>query len=94
MKFGWVRRQRFPDDLVGRAGAVEVRGVDVGDSEFDNGTQYIDGCGAIGRRSEDVRAGELHRPVAHAGEGEVVGEGEGSPGSRAFAARRSRCPRG
>ena len=76
--------QCLADDLVRHARAVEVRGVDVGDAEFDDGAEDADGLVVVGGRPEDAGSGELHGAVPDAGEFEVVGEAEGPAGEGAF----------
>ena len=60
--------------------AVVVAGVDVGDAQLDGLAQHGDGCVAVRGRAEHARAGQLHGAVAHAGDGQVVGERERSAG--------------
>jgi hypothetical protein len=43
---------------------VGVGRVDVVDAQLDRGPQHLDRRGAVARRPEDARAGELHRAVA------------------------------
>src|SRR6266436_4785672 len=66
-----VREERLPDDLVGDVRAVGVGRVDVVDAQIDRGPQHLDRGGAVARRPEDARAGELHRAVADPVEVEV-----------------------
>ena len=62
--------QSFLDDLVGDLRAVEVAGVNVVDAGSDRLAQDGDGFGAVAGRAEDVGAGELHRAIADAVDGE------------------------
>ena len=66
-----VRVQGLPDDLVGDVRAVIVAGVDVRDAQLHCLPQHGHGRVAVGRRAEHVRAGQLHGPVSHAGDGQV-----------------------
>jgi hypothetical protein len=66
-----VREERLPDDLVGDVRPVAVGRVDVVDAQPDRGPQHLDGGGAVARRPEDARTGELHRAVADPVEVEV-----------------------
>ena len=72
--------QRLLDQLVRDEGAVEVGGVDVRDAELDDLAEHGERLVAVGGRAEDVGAGELHRAVADAVDGDVVGEREGAAG--------------
>jgi len=72
-------------NLVGDVRPVGVGRVDVVDAQLDRGPQHLDRGGAVARRPEDARAGELHRAVADPVEVEVpdpvrAGLGGGSIG--------------
>jgi len=58
--------QRFPDDLIGDVGAVEIAGIDVVDAAFDGFAQHGDSFIAIPWRAEDALAGKLHGAIAEA----------------------------
>jgi len=61
-----VRVERVVDQFVDDVGAVVLRGVDVVDTEFDRAAYHGAGRFWIGRRSEYVRACQLHRAEADA----------------------------
>ena len=75
-----IGMQRLADDLVGDMRAVEVAGVDVVDAGRDRLAQDGDRRVAILGRAEHAGAGELHGAVAHAAQGEVVGNCQTSAG--------------
>ena len=66
--------QRFFDKLIGYVRAVEVAGVDVGDTEFNNLAQDRECTVVICRRPEYMRTSQLHSPVPHAGKDQIIGE--------------------
>ena len=72
--------QGFLDDLVGDVRAVVVAGVDVRDTQLHRLAQDGHGSVTVGGWAEHVRASQLHRAVAHAGDGQTVGQSERSAG--------------
>ena len=102
MEIVGVRVQGLLDELVRHMRAVIVAGVDVGDAQLDRLPQYGHRGATVGRGAEHVRAGQLHRAVPHAGDGQVRGHREGAAGKGArchedrllevCAARRARQP--
>jgi len=74
-QIGGVGVQRFADEFVGDVRAVELRGVDVVDAEFDRAPEHRDGLLVIPRRAEDPGSGQLHGAEADAADS-VGSEGE------------------
>src|SRR5438309_92252 len=66
--------QRFFDKLVRYVRAVEVTGVDVGNTEPNNLAQDRDCTVVICWRPEYMRTSELHGTVAHASKDQIIGE--------------------
>ena len=58
--------QRLADELVGDAGPVVLRGVDVVHTQFHGAPQHRQRLVTVTRRTEDARAGQLHRTEADA----------------------------
>ena len=71
-RFVGVRVQRLADQFVGDVGAVELRGVDVVDAEFDGALQHGDRLVVVARRAEDAGSGQLHGAEADAVDGELA----------------------
>ena len=67
--------QRFADDLVGDVRPIKIRGVDMVDAQLDGLAQNGHGSGAVLRRPPHVRAGQLHRAIAHTVEGNAAAGG-------------------
>src|SRR6266487_6092516 len=65
--------QRFFDKLIGYMRAIEVAGVDVGDTEANNLAQDRDCTVVICWRPEYMRTSQLHGTVAHASKGQIIG---------------------
>ena len=61
-----VGLQRLADQRVGDVRAVVLRRVDVVRAELDGATQDRDGLAVVPGRTEDARAGKLHRAEADA----------------------------
>src|SRR6266446_8571957 len=66
--------QRFFDKLIGYMRAIEIAGVDVGDTELNNLAQDRDRTVAICWRPEYMRTSQLHSAVTHAGKDQIIGE--------------------
>src|SRR4029077_14667324 len=66
--------QRFFDKLIGYVRAIEVAGVDVGDTEANNLAQDRDCTIVVLRRSEYMGTSQLHGAVAHASKDQIIGE--------------------
>ena len=73
-----VRVQRLAQQVLGDVGAVGVGGVEEGDPDLDGPTQHGDRLGVVARRTPDALAGQLHRAVAEAYDGQVAAELEGA----------------
>ena len=58
--------QGLADQFVGHVRPVELRGVDVVDSQFDRPPQDGDGLVVVARRTEDAGSGQLHGAEADA----------------------------
>ena len=70
---------------------VEVGRVDVADAQLDRFAQHGDRSVAVGRRPEDARTGELHRPVPDPGEVQVA-QLERAAGERRSSSHVNRFP--
>ena len=64
--------KRLVDDLVDHERPVIIAGVDVVDPARHRVSQHRDCFGAVTWRPEHLRPGELHRPKAHAVDGEAA----------------------
>ena len=68
--------QRLFDKLISYVRAIEVAGVDVIDTEFNNLVQDRDCTVAVCWRPEYMRTSQLHGTVPHAGKDQIIGEFE------------------
>ena len=59
-QIGGVGVQGLVDEFVGDVGAVELRGVDVVDAQFDGPAQHGERLVAVARRAEHAGTGQLH----------------------------------
>src|SRR6266487_4210636 len=66
--------QRLFDELIGYMWAIEVAGVDVGDTEANNLAQDRECTVAVCWRPEYMRTSQLHRAVPHASKDQIIGE--------------------
>ena len=66
--------QRFFDKLIGYMRAIEVAGVDVSDTEFNNLAQDRECTVVVCRRPEYMRPSQLHGAVTHASQDQIIGE--------------------
>src|SRR5260370_29730794 len=66
--------QRFFDKLIGYVRAIEVAGVDVGDTEANNLAQDRECTVVVCRRPEYMRTSQLHGTVPRAGKDQIIGE--------------------
>src|SRR5947199_8730405 len=66
--------QRFLDKLIGYVRAIEVAGVDVGDTEFNNLAQDRECTVVVCWRPEYVRTSQLPGTVPHAGKDQIIRE--------------------
>src|SRR5438034_8329680 len=66
--------QRFFDKLIGYMWAIEVAGVDVGDTEANNLAQDRECTVAVCWRPEYMRTSQLHGTVPHASKDQIIGE--------------------
>ncbi|GAA1200757.1 hypothetical protein GCM10009675_16410 [Prauserella alba] len=64
--------QRLADQLVRDVRSVELRGVDVVDTEFDGPAQHGDGLVVVTRWSHDAGTGKLHRTEPDAVHGKLA----------------------
>ena len=69
-----VRVQRLAQQVLGHVGTVGVGGVEEGDPDLDGPAQHADRLVVVPRRSPDALAGQLHRAVAEAYDGQVTAE--------------------
>ena len=75
---GGIGRERFGDQFFRDVGAVGVGGVNEVDAELDGAAQRGEGAGDVGGRAPDALAGDAHGAEAHAVDGEIAAEGDGS----------------
>ena len=68
--------QRFFDKLIGYVRAIEVAGIDVGDTETNNLAQDRECTVAVCWRPEYTRTSQLHGTVAEASKDQIIGERE------------------
>ena len=73
--------ERLPDQLVDGDRAVEVAGVDVGDTAVHGFAQDRESLVTVPGRAEDAGPAQLHGGQAHAADDEVIGEPEGTAGN-------------
>src|SRR6478672_5264841 len=66
--------ERFFNKLIGYMRAIEVAGVDVGDTELNNLAQNRDCTVMICWRPEYMRTSQLHGTVAHASKDQIIRE--------------------
>ena len=66
--------QRFLDKLIGYVRAIEVAGVDVGDTEANNLAQDRECTVVVCWRPEYMRTSQLHGTVPHARKDRIIGE--------------------
>jgi hypothetical protein len=69
-----IGMQRLFDKLIGYVRAIEVAGVDVGDTEANNLAQDRDCTVVICRRPEYMWTSQLHGTVSHASKDQIIGE--------------------
>ena len=75
---GGIRVEGFGDQFFRDIGAVGVGSVNEVDAEFDGAAQRGECACAICRRAPDALAGDAHGAVAHAVDGQIAAEGDGS----------------
>jgi hypothetical protein len=66
--------QRLLDKLIGYVRAIEVAGVDVGDTEANNLAQDRDCTVVICWRPEYMRTSQLHGTISDASKDQIIGE--------------------
>src|SRR6266404_8926661 len=66
--------QRLFDKLIGYMWAIEVAGVDVGDTELNNLAQDRECTVVVCWRPEYMRTSQLHGAVPHASKDQIIGE--------------------
>src|SRR6266404_9121732 len=66
--------QRLFDKLIGYMWAIEVAGVDVGDTELNNLAQDRECTVVVCWRPEYMRTSQLHGTVPHAGKDQIIGD--------------------
>ena len=66
--------ERFFDKLIGYVRTIEVAGIDVIDTEFNNLAQDRECTVAVCRRPEYMRPRQLHGAVPHAGKDQIIGQ--------------------
>ena len=66
--------QRFFDKMIGYMWAIEVAGVDVGDTEPNNLAQNRECTVVVCWRPEYMRTSQLHGTVPHASKNQIVGK--------------------
>ena len=72
--------QRFFDELIGYVRAIEVAGVDVGDTEANDLAQDRECTVVVCWRPEYMRTSQLHGTVPHASKDQIIGELESASG--------------
>src|SRR5439155_13584087 len=66
--------QRFFDELISYVRAIEVAGVDVGDTEANNLAQDRECTVVVRRRPEYMRTSQLHGTVPHTSKDQIIGK--------------------
>ncbi len=66
--------QRFFDKLIGNVWAIEVAGVDVGDTEANNLAQDRECTVVVCWRPEYIGTSQLHGTEPHASKDQIIGE--------------------
>src|SRR5882762_6906068 len=66
--------QRLSDKPIGYVRAIEVAGVDLGDTEANNLAQDRECTIVVCRRPEYMRTSQLHGTVPHASKDQIIGE--------------------
>ena len=66
--------QRFFDELISYVRAIEVTGVDVGDTEANNLAQDRECTVVVCWRPEYIGTSQLHGTVSHASKDQIIGE--------------------
>ena len=75
-----IRMERFFDKLIGYVRAIEVAGVDVGDTEPDDLAQDRECAVVVCWWPEYMRTSQLHGAVPHASNNQIIGELECASG--------------
>src|SRR5258705_13375012 len=71
--------QRLFDKLIGYMRAIEVAGVDMGDTELNNLAQDRECTVVVCWRPEYMRTSQLHGTVPHTSKDQIIGELESAP---------------